>query len=154
MTLAISQYLNPNLEHFVACSKVWEGFLGSLPVPAAIYWPRHWAYWMRFWSSIRLSSLEFRWLEVCPQLIRMNNIHHHNHLYHSKERNICNNLFGVAAGDSWCGSLGRAGQDFSSVSWLDLVSIDFCQHGQALEKPLGIGCCSKNVRFLGRSVPS
>ena len=118
-------YLKPNLEHFVACSKVWEGFLGSLPVPAAIYWPRHWAYWMRFWSSIRLLSLKFRWLEMCLQLMRMNNIHHHNHLYHSKERDICNNLFGFATGDSWCGSLGRAGQNFSSVSWLDLVSIDF-----------------------------
>ena len=68
-----------------------------------------------------------------------------NHLYHSKERDICNELFGFANRRflmwiSWESRLGLQQCELIGFSFFW-----FCQHGQALEKPLGITCCSKKT---------
>lgn len=142
MTLAISHYPNPNLEHFGHTVAHWQQNIAKLwlTLRAARSGKASLAAYQcqppsidpgigrTGWDldpSSDCHPISFVDLKRCLEVMRMNNIHHHNHLHHSKERDIATSSLVLQTGDSWCGSLGRAGQNFSSVSWLDLVSIDF-----------------------------
>lgn len=171
MTLAISHYPNSNLEHFGHTVAHWQQNIAKLwltlraarfgkaslaayqcqppsidPGIGRIGWDFDPA---SDWYPLSFVDLKcaFNWCGWTTSTITITCIT-------AKSVTFATSSSVLQTGDSWCGSLGRAGRDFSSVSWLDLVKLILSAWSSTRKTSWDHLLQQKNVHFLGRSVPS